>query len=187
MVDQVTLHMRLRSPWNAAILALAGLLPACEQEPPSPEALCKRAAGCEPMDLLLSNESCATQVRQRLDNVPSACTECVLGLPCSGMARIAGGKVSLAQICPACPTSVTAPADCKAANVLICGIALAPPPASASAAPSAAPSATASASAAAAPSAAPSASALAPPAPAAPALAPLPSEPKLPTVPVPPL
>ena len=125
--------MRIRFPWNAAILATAGLLMACEQDSPTPEALCKRASTCEPMDLLLSHDTCAQQVRARLVNAPPACSECVLGLPCAGMARVASGKVSLAQICPSCPSSVTGQTDsCTAPHVLICGIAARPPaPASA--------------------------------------------------------
>ncbi len=170
----MTLHTRIRFPWNAAILATAGLLTTCSQETPSPEALCARASSCEPMDLLLSGESCAQQVRQRLVNAPEACNECVLGLPCSGMARVASGKVSLTQICPSCPTSVTAQTDCTTGHVLICGIAARP---------------AASGSAAAQPSAIPSAIAsvvnsVVKPAPA-PTLAPLPKVPRLPTVAVP--
>jgi hypothetical protein len=131
------------------------------------------------MDLLVSHDSCAQQVRQRLINAPAPCNECVLGLPCAGMARVASGKVSLAQICPSCPVSVTAQDNCTAAHVLVCGIAARPPAsASASASPAAPPSATASASAV--PSALPSA-VKPPPAP----LAPLPTVPRLPTAPLP--
>lgn len=172
--------MRIRFPWNAAILLTAGLLAACEQEAPSPEGLCKRASSCEPMDLLVSNESCAAQVAARLGDATAECKECVLGLPCSGMARVASGKVSLTQICPSCPTSVTARASCTAGHqhVLICGIA-ARPAASASATASAAAAATAS------PSAVPSAVASAVKPTPAPSLAPLPTVPPLPTAPVP--
>lgn len=178
----MTVRLRSPLPWGLALLVIACSLPGCDDEPPSPEALCARVAGCEPMDLLISNDACAMQVRQRLINAPADCSECVLGLPCSGMERVASGKVSLAQICPSCPVAVTSQGSCNSGHqhLLICGIATRPPPApsgSASAAPSAAPPSALS-TAAAAVTAARTVT--------APTLPPLPTVPKLPTAPLPP-
>ncbi|MFT3765626.1 MAG: hypothetical protein QM820_08940 [Minicystis sp.] len=161
---------------------IACLLAGCDDEPPSPEGLCLRAASCEPMELLVSNETCAQQVRQRIVNASPECSECVLGLPCSGMARVASGKVSLSQICPACPSAVTSQGGCKSGHehVLICGIATRPPPAPSGSASASAPPATATAAAAPPSSATPAASIPT-------ALPPLPTVPRLPTVPVPPV
>jgi hypothetical protein len=162
------------------------MLTACSDEPPTPEGLCARAASCEPMDVLVSRDSCMQQVRARLINASPTCSECVLGLPCSGMARVASGKVALSQICPACPSSVTAKAECTKGHehVLICGIAARPPASASASAAAAAPTATATATATAIPSAVPSAAPAAAKPPSAP-LAPLPSVAPLPTAPVP--
>jgi hypothetical protein len=157
----VTAPDRKHTRWMALPLALAGVLVACEDATPTAEALCARAASCEQMDVLVSSEACTQQVKKRLIEASTECSNCVLSIPCSGMARVATGKVTLGQICPSCPPSVTRK-SCATEHVLICGLATRP-----------AASASASASASAAPpgSAIPSALASAlPAAPSAPAL-----------------
>ncbi len=136
-----------RAPWAAltpalpALLApatacLVCLLVACQDSTPTADALCARAAGCEQMDVLVSADACARQIREHLKDSPPHCANCVLSLPCSGMARVATGAVSLNRICPECAGNLSVDA-CGPAHehVLICGLSTRPA-ASASAAAS---------------------------------------------------
>ena len=77
---------------------LAGVLVACDDATPTAEALCARAAACEDMDLLVSNDACVQQIKKRLIETSPDCSTCVLSIPCSGMARVASGQVTLGQI-----------------------------------------------------------------------------------------
>ena len=79
---------------------------------------------------MLSREACAKQVSQRLVDVSSECRNCVETIPCSGMTRIATGKVSLGNVCPACKGAPVR-GECPAAHehFLICGVATRPEPA----------------------------------------------------------
>jgi hypothetical protein len=79
-----------------------------------------------------------------LVDVSSECRNCAESIPCSGMTRIATGKVSLSDVCPACKAS-QARGECPTEHehFLICGMATRPAAsASASAAAPGAPSAT---------------------------------------------
>lgn len=147
----------------------------CTSTAATPDGLCARASSCEAMDVLVSPESCAQQVKQRLINAPDECSDCVLSLPCAGMVRVATGNVTLGQICPSCPTSVTSKSRCGSGHehLLTCGIATRmAPAASASALPS---------------SATPPALPAAPPAVPAPPAAPTPPLPVVPPLPIVPL
>jgi hypothetical protein len=120
----------------APSLAMAGVLVACEEAAPVPEAFCARAASCDQMDVLVSTQTCAQQVRKRLIEVSPECNDCILSTPCAGMARVATGKVALTQLCPSCPKSVTRESCAGQPHMLICGLAIKPleaPSASASA------------------------------------------------------
>jgi hypothetical protein len=148
-----------RRPLLCALLALLVVLAAgCDEGPPTAEALCLRASKCPQMDVLISTESCTQQVEAKVGKSLDDCSRCVLSLPCSGMARVASGKLGLSQLCGSCQDEL-AQASCppRHDHLLVCGLSLATASASgaAKAAPPApvAPAAHASASASASASA----------------------------------
>lgn len=121
-----------RALWALLLTLVSG----CDDPTPSAEALCVRASKCEQMDVLISTESCTQQVEAKVGKSLDDCSRCVLSLPCSGMARVASGKLSLHQLCGACQDDL-AQASCppRHGHLLVCGLALAPASGSASAAP----------------------------------------------------
>jgi hypothetical protein len=125
---------------------LLALVSGCDDATPTAEALCTRASKCEQMDVLISTESCTQQVEAKVGKSLDECSKCVLSLPCSGMARVAAGKLSLRQLCGSCQDDL-AQASCppRHEHLLVCGLALASASGSASAAKSPPPPPSASA------------------------------------------